>query len=606
MVDDGRKNDQWTDFFRTESQLLRKTCLFPVLGDNDYMEGKGVHTEYFPVLENNYYSFEWGGAYFFGLFAYDSSGSQPENTYDTGSGQFKWLENELSRKEVSLAPFRIVFIHDPLIISRGSASEKLKRYLLPLFEKYNVDLVFSSEHFYERSNYNGITYIISGGAGAELIWREKRNNYSVAEARKNHYCRIDAGPNSLHLKAVSVDGTVFDQVLITPKLNSSGEEDSFKRLAKRLLREEITYNKKSEGDPFDITVFSTECSYCRKLTESYLPYMASKHGIEIKADIYSLADEGVYELFLNTEALMGENNSDVPAIVTGNVILGGENEIEKMFENEILSYKKDPKAYISGSIDPFSKKADKKDLKKKRFLELSEGVVFSAGFIDGINPCAFTTILLLVSYISISGFKRKKTIIAGLFYIAGVFITYFFVGVFFSTIFSSFVSYGFSKIINILVLITAAAFAILSLSDMMNIFRRKSDSAVLKLPKRLTEFLRTRIRNYSKSERNLMVSSFVLGCLISVTELVCTGQVYLPIIAMISEQDYRRTALGYLLIYNSAFIIPLFAVFTFSVLGFSSEKASSYFRRHIYLSKLLLFILFTLMSIIALYDLGWI
>ena len=46
---------------------------------------------------------------------------------------------------------------------------------VPLFEQYKVDVVISGHsHVYQRGRKNDVTYIISGGAGAEL---EDIDNY---------------------------------------------------------------------------------------------------------------------------------------------------------------------------------------------------------------------------------------------------------------------------------------------------------------------------------------------------------------------------------------------------------------------------------------------
>ena len=52
-----------------------------------------------------------------------------------------------------------------------------------------------------------------------------------------------------------------------------------------------------------------------------------------------------------------------------------------------------------------------------------------AGFIDGLNPCAFATIVFLVSYLSFLGKKNKEILIYGIIFTFGVFIAYIIAGV---------------------------------------------------------------------------------------------------------------------------------------------------------------------------------
>ena len=41
MVDDGGKEELWEEFFQIESPLLRRAGIYPVMGDNDYLSGRG-------------------------------------------------------------------------------------------------------------------------------------------------------------------------------------------------------------------------------------------------------------------------------------------------------------------------------------------------------------------------------------------------------------------------------------------------------------------------------------------------------------------------------------------------------------------------------------
>jgi cytochrome c biogenesis protein CcdA len=50
--------------------------------------------------------------------------------------------------------------------------------------------------------------------------------------------------------------------------------------------------------------------------------------------------------------------------------------------------------------------------------------VVLAGLVDGLNPCAFATIIFFVSYLSLSGKKGKEILITGASFTVGVFIAY--------------------------------------------------------------------------------------------------------------------------------------------------------------------------------------
>ena len=87
-----------------------------------------------------------------------------------GTGQYEWLEQQLSQNQGDQTPWKIVFMHTPIYSPDSCNNQQDARtYLVPLFEKYGVDLFLSGhEHYYARRTVNGIPYLILGGGGAHL------------------------------------------------------------------------------------------------------------------------------------------------------------------------------------------------------------------------------------------------------------------------------------------------------------------------------------------------------------------------------------------------------------------------------------------------------
>ena len=76
---------------------------------------------------------------------------------------------------------------------------------------------------------------------------------------------------------------------------------------------------------------------------------------------------------------------------------------------------------------------------------------------------------------------------------------------------------------------------------------------------------------------------------ITLFEFSCTGQVYLPVVAVLQEGDRGwSTALGYLLLYNLLFIAPLFVLIFLFRLGTSSARLAAVARRQGALARLFL------------------
>ena len=67
----------------------------------------------------------------------------------------------------------------------------------------------------------------------------------------------------------------------------------------------------------------------------------------------------------------------------------------------------------------------------RAFTSLTLAMIVAAGFLDGLNPCAFGTIILLVSYLTLFGLNQRTILWAGATFIAGVFISYMAIGLVF-------------------------------------------------------------------------------------------------------------------------------------------------------------------------------
>lgn len=598
MVDDGRDPAHWNEFFKVESPLMRRSAAYPVIGDNDHAGGKGIYTNYFPRLKQKYYRFQWGGVHFFGLYAWNTRGDQPKSQFDSGSPQYKWFQEEMSKPEVRDAPFRVVFVHDPVYVCRGRASETLKRTWEPLFEKHNVDVVFASWHLYERSQSNGITYVISGGGGAELIWMKKNPAYpSQVDARQYHFCRVDVNDGSMTIRGIAVDGTVLDSITLTPREknreNTAGVRDTALRLG-----ETIMINKQDPEIPeVPLLVFAYDCKYCRTLLNRILPRMARQKNIAFRVVYYDLKHEGTYDLFLNAGAQFGRQGAGLPAVFMGRAVMGGQREIETQLPGEIESFLKDPDAYRAKMIRPFTGGHDTKKMGESAFSALTLGVVLGAGLLDGINPCAFTTIIFLISYLSIGGASRQRMLTVGGVFTFAVFITYFIIGlVFFNVAGGLLENRDASLVVNILLLLMLITLAVLSFKDYLKCRKGKAGEMTLQLPGVLKKNIRERIRHFARRKGAMIGVTFVLGVVIAAMELTCTGQVYLPIVTMISEPQHRVTAIFYLFIYNLAFILPLIAVFLLVSFGLTSQKVSQIFQRHVAAVKLGFTALFAVMA----------
>jgi len=135
-----------------------------------------------------------------------------------------------------------------------------------------------------------------------------------------------------------------------------------------------------------------------------------------------------------------------------------------------------------------------------------------------------------------------------------------------------------------------------SLTDFLKARQGRLDEMTLKLPDRLAKANRKLIRE-GASARGFVLASFGLGLVVSLIELACTGQVYLPtIVFVLGVPGLRTRATLALLLYNLMFILPLVVVFLLVYCGTTSQQLLAWMKRHAASVKLATAVLFLVLS----------
>jgi len=134
--------------------------------------------------------------------------------FQAGSEQYEWLEADLQSTK---QPWRIVSMHDSPYVysSRHLVSADALTYLAPIFEKYRVSLVIvGHNHFYQRLQVKGVSYIVTGGGGAPLYDPTQGPGVQYSEATY-HYISVVADSSTLTTEGIRLDGTRFDAATLT-------------------------------------------------------------------------------------------------------------------------------------------------------------------------------------------------------------------------------------------------------------------------------------------------------------------------------------------------------------------------------------------------------
>ncbi len=210
---------------------------------------------------NPYYSFKYKNSCFISLYMYDvdhtaeyhgtvplTGNFQPIPNLTDFSGatpQYKWLYNTLKDcSEDTNIDWKFVYFHFPTFSSgvfnsnpdtESYHTQKLRQNWVPLFEYFNVSIVFAGhEHDYERTYpikqwYNatkdfnegivdstGVVYITSGGGGGHLSpgSLNPKDYTAYGFDDKYHMTVYTVDGNTLYGSAVLIDGTIVDTFVI--------------------------------------------------------------------------------------------------------------------------------------------------------------------------------------------------------------------------------------------------------------------------------------------------------------------------------------------------------------------------------------------------------
>jgi len=238
---------------------------------------------------------------------------------------------------------------------------------------------------------------------------------------------------------------------------------------------------------------------------------------------------------------------------------------------------------------------------RQDFDRITLGIVIVNGLVDGINPCAFAALVFLLSYLTVTRRTTAAVLSVGGAYTLAVFLTYLLLGVGLAGLAERLTGTPLAAaLVRGILLGMLGLLAVLSLRDALICWRGGAEKMSLRLPRFLTRLVHARIRHGAKA-RFILPAAFATGMIVSLLELACTGQVYLPtILFVLGTSAARSTAFSWLVLYNLAFVVPLVAVFALYAGGLRSQPLTAWFNRHAVLAKLLMTTVFLAMLVLLL------
>ena len=195
--------------------------------------------------------------------------------------------------------------------------------------------------------------------------------------------------------------------------------------------------------------------------------------------------------------------------------------------------------------------------------DLSLPAIIGAGLLDGFNPCAFGVLILFATFALGLAARQSlatdgpgspdvrgasRTVLGlGAFFVAGVLVTYFLLGLGLLTVLASLTDFGGNHLPSRIAALVAIGLGLWMVRDVL------LPDAPWKLE--APHALHGRMRDWARMSSP--VALFGGGVLIGLCTVPCSGAVYLAVVALLGASGTVAAGLGGLALYNLAYITPL-------------------------------------------------
>lgn len=368
------------------------------------------------------------------------------------------------------------------------------------------------------------------------------------------------------------------------------------------------FNVEGKGNEkeLDVTYFYINvCPSCQEARDRIdkLYEEARERNINLNIRSYNIYVKGI-ATFLKDFYQVYEVPSkmqEVPIMFVGSAYYQGEKAIEEGLRQALGQVEQG--AEISSAYERVrsNQRSTKQVPKDSELVTMSSLKVMAVGFINGLNPCSLSMLLFLLSLVLV---QRKKAISLGSGFILGKFFTYLILG----TLLYQYLGKVDMKIYGPVV--KGAFFIFILLVAGANIYdfwvskQQRYEKIRNQLPTKIRGWCHGSIKKMSSSSVAFsLLIGFILGCLISVTEFLCTGQLFIvSIIYGIQNKGMMQgKAFYYLITYTLFFMMPLIIVMIAVLKTQKLMKMTDLLRERLPLIKLLTAIALLVMGVAMLW-----
>ena len=213
---DGAVQAEWDHWFTVAADTMPNLPLMPIHGNHEAMSNTYFEQFVLPDDEKNY-SFDYGMTHWSIVL---------DNTEELVEEAKEWLTEDLAASD---STWKFIGTHKPFYSSakkHDMKSSPAQIYLREVIEEGGVAMSFCGHiHNYERTYPllkgkkadDGITYVVTGSAGAPPYPIDKVEDFSARAVNTRHFTIYEINPDMIKATAKAINGNIIDEYIAYPR-----------------------------------------------------------------------------------------------------------------------------------------------------------------------------------------------------------------------------------------------------------------------------------------------------------------------------------------------------------------------------------------------------
>jgi cytochrome c biogenesis protein CcdA len=336
------------------------------------------------------------------------------------------------------------------------------------------------------------------------------------------------------------------------------------------------------------------CRDCERIEQHILPEVKARFGDSCVIQPHDIGVETNFLYLLRLEDAAGHESPERPYLVVEKQhFFGPQPDVEALCSVIFQTLETNKPDRTALPDDP--------DLAERKFREFSGPAILLAGLLDGINPCAVSTLVFFMSLLAVFRVRNRHLLALGASYCLASFAAYLALGFGLLRLLHLFA--GFTLLRSALERGMIAVLLVLAVLSFRDAVRYRSSRDGHDVTLQLSSGMKNRIHRIMRRGlkiRHLVWGGLLTGTLVTALESVCTGQVYVPTLVLILKNSRLADSRAWfwLMAYNLLFILPLILTFVAVYFGLRTETLLRWSRKNVPVSKTLLGLFFLLMALL--------